>query len=79
MAVTDLRLPYIAISRQPASSLFHQGEVRPGVNSRGSAQRCRLGIPSKNSGEQERGRRCDPNYQLAHLDPPFVLEEAEAS
>jgi hypothetical protein len=49
------------------------------VNSRGSAQRCRLGIPSKNSGEQERDRRCDPNYQLAHLDPPFVLEEAEAS
>ena len=50
-AVTDLGLPDLAISREPATSLFYQGEVRSGVNRCSSRQRCRFGIPGQNSAE----------------------------
>jgi hypothetical protein len=77
MTVTDLALAYVALPRQPrqpAASFFYQGVMPPGVSGGAAGQRGGFGIPSQKSGEYEYRCPCDPNYQFAHVDPPFCLK-----
>jgi len=70
--VADSAFPYIASprqSRQPAACSFDQGIIWLGVNSQSHG----LGILTCRSDKHERYGTCDPNSELAHIEPHSIV------